>query len=362
MSTTQDNATIEASRKQARSVGLQYINDQEHWIRRRKRGSGFEYVDANGRVIRRGEVVKRATALVIPPAWEDVRICPSPRGHLQAIGRDSRGRKQYRYHDLWNEAREYEKCNHLIDFAKVLPRIRRRVAKDLKRPGLCRERVMATIVRLLECTLIRVGNEEYARTNNSFGLTTIRNRHVRIQGSQLTFSFTGKSGKRHEVRLHDQHLAKLVAHCKNLPGKDVFQYVDENGVRDVTSANVNEYLRSIANIDVTAKDFRTWAATVMAVQLLGKGENCQSLAMAKRQLVGVIDEVAAQLGNTRSVCRKSYIHASVQDAFLDQTLIPFLTKERCKCKSNGLRAEENLLVRWLTRQGRSTKKPRVKPR
>ena len=261
------------SAEAAEEAGLQYVNDERPGYSRKAKGKDFQYLDMEGKSIRDEQRLLRIKRLAIPPAWTEVWICPSPNGHIQATGRDARGRKQYRYHERWREVRDENKFDRLAQFAKALPNIRRRVTQDLKLPGLPREKVLATIVRLLERTFIRIGNEEYARENKSFGLTTLKNRHVKVKGGQVLFRFRGKSGRQHEVDVTDRKVAKIIAKCQDLPGQDLFQYLEESGeVREVTSQDVNEYLRQIAGEDFTAKDFRTWGGTVLAAIALSKQE------------------------------------------------------------------------------------------
>jgi len=263
----------------------------------------------------------RIRALAIPPAWTDVWISPDPRGHLQATGRDARGRKQYRYHARWRAVRDEDKYGRLAEFGRALPAIRRRIGRDLGRAGLPREKVLAAVVKLLETTFIRVGNAEYARDNHSYGLTTMRDAHVRVSGSTVRFIFRGKSGIRHELELDDRRLARIVKRCRDLPGQELFQYLDERGrVVDVGSEDVNAYLKDITGTDFTSKDFRTWAGTVLAATLLRVAEPSTSAAAGKRAVVRAIDEVARRLGNTRAVCRKCYIHPAVVEAYLDGTI------------------------------------------
>src|SRR5687768_14114198 len=262
-------ATRAEPEESARAAGLRYTNDNRPGITRARRGSGFRYTGPDGRVIRNKEELRRIGSLVIPPAWTDVWICPDPRGHLQATGRDARGRKQYRYHPKWREVRDDTKYYRMISFAQALPAIRRRTALDLARPQLTREKVLATVVQLLEKTLIRVGNDEYAKQNQSFGLTTMRDGHVDVKGSRVRFSFKGKSGVEHDVDLSDRRLARIVKACRDIPGYDLFQYYDEDGERHaIGSADVNAYLQEATGEDFTSKDFRTWAGTVLAAQLL----------------------------------------------------------------------------------------------
>lgn len=309
----------------ARFAGLRYVSDEQPGLRRVRAGRGFLYRDVDGRRVRDPETLRRIRALVIPPAWTDVWICPSPRGHLQATGRDAKGRKQYRYHPSWRAVRDETKYHRMIAFAQALPALRGRVEKDLARPGLPREKVLATVVRLLESTLIRVGNEEYARQNHSFGLTTLRDKHVEIDGHRLRFSFRGKSGVRHDIDLHDRRLARIVRRCRDLPGYELFQYLDDDGrPRTVCSDDVNDYLREIGGQDFTAKDFRTWAGTVLASCALQEFESFDSQAQAKKNVTRAIEQVAMRLGNTRAVCRKCYVHPAVIDSYLDGTLVEVL--------------------------------------
>jgi DNA topoisomerase-1 len=254
---------------------------------------------------------------VIPPAWQDVWICPDPLGHLQAIGRDARGRKQYRYHARWREARDEVKYGRLAAFARALPVIRRRIQEDLSQPGLTRKRVLAAVVQLLEKTLIRVGNEEYARDNHSYGLTTLRDQHAKIAGHRVTIEFKGKSGIRHAVDLHDARLARIIKACRDLPGYELFQYLDGHGRRQsIGSADVNAYLRELTGENFTAKDFRTWAGTVLAAKALAVRAQFRSPTEAKRNIVKAVAEVAGRLGNTKAVCRKSYIHPAIVDCYM----------------------------------------------
>src|SRR5216110_3979698 len=266
----------------AEEAGLRYVSDDQPGYTRKAKGDDFEYFDIEGKPIRDETRLLRIKRIGVPPAYKDVWICPSANGHIQATGRDARGRKQYRYHERWREARDENKFDRLAQFAKALPNIRRRVARDLKLPGLPRQKVLATIVRLLERTFIRIGNEEYARENKSFGLTTIRNRHVKMKGARLRFRFRGKSGRQHEVDVSDRRVAKVIAKCQDLPGQDLFQYLEENGeTRDVTSQDVNEYLREIAGEDFTAKDFRTWGGTILAAIAFSKQDDFQTKKQAK---------------------------------------------------------------------------------
>ncbi|HVH47939.1 MAG TPA: DNA topoisomerase IB [Labilithrix sp.] len=312
----------------AKAADLRYVEDSIPGIRRVPCGKGFCYRRPDGTLVRDVATLRRIGSLVIPPAWTKVWICPSEDGHIQATGRDARGRKQYRYHPRFREIRDQTKYERMLAFARVLPRIRAQVDADLGRPGLARDKVLATVVRLLEITLIRVGNEEYARENASFGLTTLRTRHVDVTGSSIRFRFRGKSGIEHSVEVHDRRVARVIARCTDLPGQILFQYVDDDGTRcTVESAEVNAYLRTISGDEFTAKDFRTWAGTVLAATALHKlhavvtTETTELSATAlKKHVVQAIKEVSTRLGNTASVCRKCYVHPEVVDAYLEREL------------------------------------------
>ncbi len=310
--------THAASVHSAKTAGLRYSIDSTAGIRRVRRGSSFRYLGPDNKPIRNEHDLRRIRSLVIPPAWTDVWICPDPRGHLQATGRDARGRKQYRYHSRWRAVRDDTKYHRMIPFAQALPAIRRRTAQDLSRPRLSKTKVLALVVQLLEKTLIRVGNDEYARENRSYGLTTMRDGHVQVSGGAVRFTFRGKSGVEHEIKLTDRRLARIVKACRDIPGYDLFQYYDPSGRRlAIGSADVNAYLRHISGMDLTSKDFRTWAATVLAVQVLKACEHAESEAQAKRHILQAVEEVANRLGNTKAVCRKCYIHPAVFESFLD---------------------------------------------
>ena len=311
----------------AKAAGLRYVTDTMPGIRRVRRGQGFSYLTSEGKPLRDPDDLQRIKALVLPPAWTDVWICPLPHGHLQATGRDAKGRKQHRYHERWKAVRDATKFDRMIAFAQALPRLRRRIDRDLKRRGLTREKVLATVVRLLETSLIRVGNEEYAQQNDSFGLTTLRDRHVDVRGSRMRFEFRGKSGVAHSVDVHDLRLAKVVQSCQELPGHELFQYIDDTGERRaINSSDVNDYLRQITRQDFTSKDFRTWAATLLAARALQECEAFDSQAEAKRHLVRAIESVAERLGNTPTVCRKCYVHPAIIDAYLNRTLLETLAQ------------------------------------
>jgi DNA topoisomerase-1 len=303
-------------------VGLRHVSDATPGIRRRRRGKHFDYRDAKGAPIEDAEVLARIRALAVPPAWTDVWICPHSNGYLQATGRDKRGRKQYRYHSHWREVREESKFDRLVQFAAALPALRERVDSDLSQRGITRERVLATVVRLLETTRMRVGNEEYARSNGSYGLTTLRNEHAEVATATVSFTFRGKSGKEHAVRVHDRRLARIVRQCRDLPGHELFEYLDEAGERhSVSSTDVNEYIREIAGQQFTAKDFRTWTGTVLAALALRAVGLPDSEAEGARKVKEALETVSAALGNTVAVCRKSYVHPSVVDAYLSGRVI-----------------------------------------
>ncbi len=306
----------------ARKAGLRYVNDEQPGLTRHRAGRGFTYRDAQGKTVRDRATRERIARLVIPPAWKDVWICPLENGHLQATGRDARGRKQYRYHADWSAFRDSTKYDKMIAFGRALPAIRRRVKRDMKGPGLSRTKVLAAVVRLLETTLIRVGNDEYARENSSYGLTTIRHRHVKTKGRAVTFEFRGKSGKDHAIDVRDPALRKIVKKCLDLPGYELFQYLEADGTRhDVTSTDVNDYLHEIVGDAFTAKDFRTWAGTVLAARALREFEKFETGTEAKRNLVAAVEAVAKMLGNTPAVCRKCYVHPVIFDTYLAGTLI-----------------------------------------
>ena len=332
----------------AEQAGLQYVSDERPGYSRRAKGKHFQYFDTEGKLIRDEQRLCRIKRLAIPPAWTNVWICPSPNGHVQATGRDARGRKQYRYHERWREVRDENKFERLAQFAKALPDIRRRVAQDFKLPGLARRKVLATIVRLLERTFIRIGNEEYARENKSFGLTTLKNRHVKVRGAQVRFRFRGKSKRPHEVDVTDRRVAKVIAKCQDLPGQDLFQYVDGDGeVQDITSQDVNEYLRQIAGEDFTAKDFRTWGGTVLAAMALSTQEDFQTKKQAKSNIKTAICAVAELLGNTPAVCRKCYVHPMIVEAYLNRTRIAGLNGSGKTLKQPDLRAAERAVLKFL---------------
>jgi DNA topoisomerase I len=338
----------EASAKEAR---LSYVSDSEPGIRRVKAGRVFGYRNADGGRVEDPKTLERIRALVIPPAWTDVWISRSANGHIQATGRDARGRKQYRYHERWTATRDVLKYDRMIEFSNALPRIRRRIVRDLKRRGLPREKVLAAIVRIMDRTSIRVGNEEYRRANGSYGMATLRDRHVAIRGSNIHFCFRGKSGKTQDIELNDKRLAKIVRRCHDLPGQELFQYLDEDQqVCDVTSHDINDYVREISGKEFTAKDFRTWAGTAIAFEVLCVSVKVTSLTVAKRNIVAALDSVAEHLGNTRAVCRKSYVHPGLLESYLVGGSFKI---ERRRSSRSGLTSTEANVALLFKRLARS---------
>lgn len=333
----------------AEVAGLRYVSDQDPGIRRLGTAPEFRYVGPDGNPLRDEAALERIRKLAIPPAYTKVWICADPQGHVQAVGRDARGRKQYRYHPRWREVRDGNKFQHLIHFARGLPKLRARVEADIARPGLPREKVLATVVWLLEATLARVGNEEYARINKSFGLTTLRNRHVDVKGTEMRFHFKGKAGKDWRLRIQDRRIARILRTCQDLPGQALFQYRDEEGVlQSVGSADVNAYLREITGEDITAKDFRTWAGTVLCALELAGMPPATGVGMAKAQVREAIQRTSARLGNTPTICRKCYVHPAVFDRHAAGALELRLRKP----KGNGpsLRLEEAAVLAFLRKQ------------
>lgn len=350
----------------AEEAGLRYVTDDAPGVTRRRAGRGWAYYGVDGPKITDEKRIAWFNRLAIPPAWTDVWICPDRRGHLQATGRDARGRKVYRYHPRWRDVREEAKYERMLAFARVLPRIRQRIEEDLARPGLPREKVLAAVVALLERTRVRVGNEEYARDNRSFGLTTLRNRHARIRGGTMTFAFKGKAGKEHEVELADRRLARIVARCQELPGQQLFQYVDDDDGqrRAVTSDDVNVYLREITGHDFTAKDFRTWAGTVLAAMALQEFQAFDDAAQAKKNVVRAIESVAEKLGNTPAVSRASYVHPQIIDAYLEGDLLREVREEADRKLRHELAelTSEEAAVYALLRQRLDEEERRVRSR
>jgi DNA topoisomerase-1 len=338
----------------AKAAGLRYVSDSQPGIHRRRRGTGFQYLDADGKTLRDKDALGRIRSLVIPPAWQNVWVCTNPRGHLQVTGRDARGRKQSRYHPRWREVRDETKYERMTIFGAALPGIREQVQRDLSLSEMPRRKVLAAIVRLMEVTLIRVGNEEYARENHSYGLTTMRNKHVQVEGANVSFKFQGKSGVRHTIDINDRRLARIIQRCQDIPGYELFQYIDGDGNHhSVESADVNEYLRAISEQDFTAKDFRTWAGTVLACTMLQEFEAFQSQTQAKKNVVQAIKDVAGRLGNTPAVCRKCYVHPAVLDTYFSGGLIKSVEKqveEEAADSPYALRQEEVALLHLLKKQ------------
>ncbi|NII60027.1 DNA topoisomerase IB [Sphingomonas aerolata] len=342
------------ARDAAESAGLVYVDDQSGGLSRRKSGKGWSYRDATGAKIREKAVIERINRIGIPPAYTDVWICSDERGHIQATGRDAKGRKQYRYHERFRDVRDSTKYEHMLTFAEVLPSIRERIDADMARRGLPRAKVLATVVRLLETTMIRVGNADYAKQNKSYGLTTLHDRHVKVEGGELRFRFKGKSGKQWNLKLADRRVAKIVKQSQDLPGQHLFQYLDEDGEqREVTSSDVNAYLREISGSDITAKDFRTWTGTVLAALALAEFEKFDSEAAAKRNVRAAIEKVSAKLGNTPAVCRRCYVHPEVIDSYMSQALVLEIEQQverELRENVSGLRPEEALVLAFLQRR------------
>lgn len=326
MPKAEDNAALDAPAEAAAAAGLKYVSDTRPGLRRRRAGERFRYIQADGSRLSDRGALSRIRSLAIPPAWSDVWICPYPDGHIQATGRDARGRKQYRYHPRFRAVRDSTKYQHVIAFAQALPTIRKKVRAHMARPGLPREKVVATVVYLLDKTLIRVGNDDYAKQNKSYGLTTLKNRHVEVSGAEVHFRFVGKSGREWTTKIRDRRVAAIIRACQELPGQELLQYRDADGaIQDVSSSDVNAYLREITGEDVTAKDFRTWAGTVLAGIALREVEAFDSEAQAKRNIRSAIERVAKRLGNTPAICRKCYVHPEILGAYLDGVLVRELT-------------------------------------
>jgi DNA topoisomerase-1 len=334
----------------AEAAGLRYVSDTMPGIRRKRAGRGFVYLRPDGSVINNGTELKRIKALVIPPAWNDVWICLHPHGHIQVTARDARGRKQYRYHPKYRAIRDETKFGRMLEFSEIVPTLRDRVEKDLQLPGLPRDKVLASVVRLLEKTLIRVGNDEYARENKSYGLTTMRRRHVEVTGHTLKFDFRGKSGLFHSVAVTDRRVARIVQHCQELPGQELFQYLDDDGKRQTIDAgDINDYLKRASGREFTAKDFRTWSGTMLAafeLRTLGPGATEKE---TKANVVAAIDKVARRLGNTRAVCRKYYIHPVILESYLQGRVLPTLppADQKRERPSGALRREELAVLEYI---------------
>ena len=343
--------TIVDPKDASASAGLRYVSDARPGIKRQKLGKGFTYTRADGSRLTERDVLGRIKAFAIPPAWTDVWICPFANGHIQATGRDAKGRKQYRYHPRFREFRESTKYEHVVAFAEALPSIRAKVREHMALRGLPREKVLATVVHLLETTLIRVGNDDYAKQNNSYGLTTLKTCHVAVDGNEVRFRFTGKSGKHWSLRVRDRRIAKIIRACQELPGQELLQYLDDDGKpQDVTSSDVNEYLREITGKDITAKDFRTWAGTVLAAMALNEVKTFDSAAQAKRNLRAAIESVSARLGNTPSICRKCYVHPEIMTSYLDGNLvleIKSAVENELREELGGLKPEEAAVLAML---------------
>jgi len=362
--------TIVDPRDAAESAGLRYVSDARAGIRRKKAGTGFTYTRANGTRLSEKDVLERIKALAIPPAWTEVWICSFADGHIQATGRDAKGRKQYRYHPRFREVRESTKYEHVVAFAEALPGIREKVHHHMGLRGLPREKVLATVVHLLETTLIRVGNDEYAEQNNSYGVTTLKNRHVAIDGNEVRFRFTGKSGRQWLLRVKDRRIAKIMKACEELPGQELLQYIDDSGnCQDVTSTDVNNYLREITGKDITAKDFRTWAGTVLAAMALNELQSFDTAAQAKRNLGAAIEKVAAKLGNTPTICRKCYVHPQGLNSYMDGNLVLELkskAESELRAEVQRLKPEEAAVLALLRGrlarevERRTSKKKRTK--
>ena len=335
----------------ARSAGLRYVTDTSAGITRHAEANGFSYLDPHGQLLTDEDTLVRIRKLAIPPAWTDVWICKLDNGHLQATGRDAKKRKQYRYHARWRSLRDEVKYERMIKFGQALPDIRRRVDAALSLPGLPRDKVLATVVYLLQATMMRIGNEEYARTNKSFGLTTLRSRHVKVEGRAVQFRFRGKSGVFHDITVQDKRLARIICRIRDLPGQELFQYLDADGTtHTIGSAEVNEYLREITGEDYTAKDFRTWSGTVLAALALREFEKFDSETQAKKNIVRAIESVAERLGNTPSICRKCYVHPAVIDSYLDGTMLEALrlrTEQALAGDLHALQPDEAAVVALL---------------
>ncbi len=351
---TGEAGTIVDAQEAAENAGLVYVTDDSPGIVRQPYRGKFRYRDARGNVVTDKKTLKRIASLAIPPAYTDVWICPKANGHIQATGRDAKGRKQYRYHPRFREVRDSTKYEHMLDFAKALPGVRERIDADLKKRGLPREKVLAAVVHLLETTMIRIGNADYAKQNKSYGLTTLQDRHVAIEGAELRFNFKGKSGKQWRLKLKDRRIAKIVKASQDLPGQHLFQYVGEDGAQyEVTSNDINAYLREISGTDITAKDFRTWNGTVLAALALSEYEKVDSQAAAKRNVRTAIEAVASRLGNTPTVCRKCYIHPEVFESYLSDELVletRDAVEKELREDLSRLRPEEAVVLAFLQRR------------
>jgi DNA topoisomerase I len=352
-----DVQTIVDPQEAAESAGLRYVSDARPGIRRKSSRKSFAYTRADGSMLTEADVLRRIKSLAVPPAWTDVWICPFADGHIQATGRDARRRKQYRYHPRFREVRESTKYEHLVAFADALPGIRGKVRQHMALRGLPREKVVATVVHLLDTTLIRIGNDDYARQNNSYGITTLKNRHVAVNGNEVRFRFTGKSGKQWSLRVRDRRIAKIIKACQELPGQELLQYLDEEGnAQAITSSDVNTYLKAITGTEITAKDFRTWAGTVLAAIALSEMQSFESAGEAKRNLRNAIKDVAARLGNTPTICRKCYVHPELVTSYLDGNFVLKVKSEnKLRGERSGLKPEEAAVLAMLrSRLGHET--------
>lgn len=349
MQNAEHSVTNNSSHQPTTAGKLRYVHDQQPGFKRQRHGKTFRYLDIDGKPLKDASHIARIKALAIPPAWTDVWICSMPNGHIQATGRDAKRRKQYRYHTQWRELRDGMKYENMISFGTHLPMIRKKVASDLAKPGLSRGKVIATIIFLLEKTMIRIGNDEYAQHNNSYGLTTLRNRHIKVDGADLLFHFLGKSKVEHRISLHDPKLARIVQQIKELPGQELFQYLDSEGLRHkINSADVNEYLQQITGEQYTAKDFRTWAGTLQTTIALANAERFETSSQAKENLALAIKAAAKKLGNTPTICKKCYVHPGIIQAYLNGEFFAHIENDHLKPGgSNELAQMERCLLTLL---------------
>lgn len=349
---------VDEHRESAVAAGLRYVTDTMGGIRRKRVGRGVSYLRPDGSRVRDAATLNRIKALVIPPAWTDVWICPFPEGHIQVTARDAKGRKQYRYHPKYRAVRDETKFGRMLEFSELLPGIREHLEHDLALPALPRPKLLATVVWLLERTFIRVGNDEYARDNRSYGLTTMRRRHLTVSGWRMDFEFRGKSGVKHAVAVTDRRIARIIQHCQSLPGEELFQYLDEEGKRQsVDSGDINEYLRQISGREVTAKDFRTWAGTMLAAAALCRLGPAPTEKQAKANIVSAVDEVARRLGNTRAVCRKYYVHPAILNAYLEGQVAPIPPDPPSPARDQpaaSIRRDEAIVLNFIQNWGRTT--------
>lgn len=332
----------------AKEAGLRYFHEAQLTVKRRKNGKTFDYTDGSGRKIKDAKTIERINSLALPPAWIDVTVSPTPNSHLQAIGVDEKGRKQYRYHPDWNKFRSETKFDKMTEFGAALPKIRKQMAVDLDKQGLPQEKVLAAIVKLLEKTMIRIGNEEYAKENKSYGLTTLQNKHVQVSPTKVKINFKGKSGKFHNIELEDRRLARLIGKLQDLPGQELFQYIDDDGERrGVDSADVNEYIQTAAGAEFTAKDFRTWRGTILAALFLADCQRAETETANKKLVTDIVKQVAGELGNTPTVCRKCYIHPVIISSFLEGDLLKLGDETEIEVDTVGLLPEEKKVLAFL---------------